>query len=148
VPGDVETISALVMTYAERIDAGDLDGVAALFEHATWRSSLRAESLRGAAEVRRAYDGVLLYDGVPGTRHVVTNLVVELEAPDRAQARSTFTVFQARPDFPLQPIICGRYHDTFERVAGAWRFADRLIVPELIGDLSRHLRPAPGPARR
>jgi hypothetical protein len=147
VPGDVEAISALVMTYAERIDAGDLDGVAALFEHGTWRSSVRAEALRGAAEVRRAYDGVLLYDGVPGTRHVVTNLVVELETPDRAQARSTFTVFQARPDFPLQPIICGRYHDTFERVAGAWRFADRLIVPELIGDLSRHLRPAPGPAR-
>ena len=146
-PSDVDAISALVMTYAERIDAGDLDGVAALFEHATWRSSVRAEALRGAAEVRRAYDGVLLYDGVPGTRHVVTNLVVELEAPDRAQARSTFTVFQARPDFPLQPIICGRYHDTFERVAGAWRFADRLIVPELIGDLSRHLRPGPGPVR-
>ena len=146
-PSDVEAISALVMTYAERIDAGDLDGVAALFEHATWRSSVRAEPLRGAAEVRRAYDGVLLYDGVPGTRHVVTNLVVELEPPDRARARSTFTVFQARPDFPLQPVICGRYHDTFERIAGAWRFADRLIVPELIGDLSRHLRPGPGPAR-
>ena len=146
-PSDVEAISALVMTYAERIDAGDLDGVAALFEYATWRSSVRAEALRGTAEVRRAYDGVLLYDGVPGTRHVVTNLVVELEPPDWARARSTFTVFQARPDLPLQPVICGRYHDTFERVAGAWRFADRLIVPELIGDLSRHLRPGPGPAR-
>ena len=146
-PSDVEAISALVMTYAERIDAGDLDGVTALFAHATWRSSVRVEPLRGVAEVRRAYDGVLLYDGVPGTRHVVTNLVVEIESPDRAQARSTFTVFQARPDFPLQPVICGRYHDTFERVAGAWRFADRLIVPELIGDLSRHLRPGPGPAR-
>ena len=140
---DVEAITALIMSYAERIDAGDLDGVAALFEHAAWRSSVRAEPLRGAAEARRAYDGVLLYDGVPGTRHVVTNVVVEVEPPDRARARSTFTVFQARPDFPLQAIICGRYHDAFERVAGAWRFTDRLIVPELIGDLSRHLRPAP-----
>ena len=140
---DVEAITALIMSYAERIDAGDLDGVAALFEHATWRSSVRGEPLRGAAEARRAYDGVLLYDGVPGTRHVVTNLVVEVEPPDRARARSTFTVFQARPGFPLQAIICGRYHDAFERVAGAWRFTDRLIVPELIGDLSRHLRPAP-----
>jgi 3-phenylpropionate/cinnamic acid dioxygenase small subunit len=140
---DLEVISALVMSYAERIDAGDLDGVAALFEHATWRSPVRAEPLRGVAEVRRAYDGVLLYDGVPATRHVVTNLVVEIEPPDRARARSTFTVFQARPDFPLQPVICGRYHDAFERVAGTWRFADRLIVPELIGDLSRHLRPGP-----
>ena len=102
---DVEAISVLVMSYAERIDAGDLDGLAALFAHATWRSSVRAEPLRGAAEVRRAYDGVLLYDGVPGTRHVVTNLVVELEPPDRARARSIFTVFQARPDLDRKSVV-------------------------------------------
>ena len=140
VPTDLEDITALVMRYAERLDAGDLDGVAALFAHATWRSPARAEPLRGAEQVRRAYDGVLLYDGIPATRHVVTNLVVELEPPDRARARSYFTVFQARPDLPLQAIICGRYHDAFERAGGAWRFADRLILPDLIGDLSRHLR--------
>jgi 3-phenylpropionate/cinnamic acid dioxygenase small subunit len=139
VPTDVDAITALVMTYAERLDAGDLDGVAALFAHATWRSPARTEPLRGAEEVRHAYDGVVLYEGVPATRHVVTNLVVELEPPDRARARSYFTVFQARPDFPLQAIICGRYHDTFERAAGAWRFTDRLILPDLVGDLSHHL---------
>lgn len=139
-PTDVEAITALVMAYAERLDAGDLDGVAALFAHATWRSPARAEPLRGAAAVRGAYDGVLLYDGIPSTRHVVTNLVVEIESPDRARAHSYFTVFQARPDFPLQAIICGRYHDAFERADGTWRFADRLILPDLIGDLRRHLR--------
>jgi 3-phenylpropionate/cinnamic acid dioxygenase small subunit len=144
VPTDVEDITALVMRYAERLDAGDLDGVAALFAHATWRSPARAEPLRGAEQVRGAYDGVLLYDGIPATRHVVTNLVVEVEPPERARARSYFTVFQARPDFPLQAIICGRYHDAFERAGGGWRFADRLILPDLIGDLSRHLRVAPG----
>ena len=129
------------MSYAERLDAGDLDGVAALFAHATWRSPARTEALRGAEQVRHAYDGVLLYDGIPATRHVVTNLVVEIEPPDRARARSYFTVFQARrPEFPLQPIISGRYHDTFERVDGVWRFADRLILPDLIGDLRHHLR--------
>jgi 3-phenylpropionate/cinnamic acid dioxygenase small subunit len=143
VPTDVDAITALVMTYAERLDAGDLDGVAALFAHVTWRSPARAEPLRGADEVRHAYDGVLLYDGIPATRHVVTNLVVELGPPDRARARSYFTVFQARPDFPLQAIICGRYHDAFERAAGAWRFTDRLILPDLVGDLSHHLRTTP-----
>jgi len=140
VPTDVDAITALVMTYAERLDAGDLDGVAALFAHATWRSPTRTEPLRGAEQVRHAYEGVLLYDGIPATRHVITNLVVEIEPPDRACARSYFTVFQARPDFPLQAVICGRYHDAFERAGGAWRFADRLILPDLIGDLSRHLR--------
>ena len=68
---------------------------------------------------------------------MVTNLV-ELRGVDRAVARSYFTVFQAPPDFPLQPIVIGRYHDAFARVDGAWRFADRLS--DLIGDLSRHLR--------
>ncbi len=140
VPSDVEAITTLIMTYAARLDAGDLDGVAALFAHATWRSPARAEPLRGVEAVRRAYDGVLLYDGIPCTRHVVSNVVVNVEGPERATGRSYFTVFQARPDFPLQAIIAGRYHDTFARVDGVWRFADRLILPDLVGDLSRHLR--------
>ena len=140
VPSDVDAITSLIMIYAERLDAGDLDGVAALFAHATWRSPARADPLRGAEAVRRAYDGVLLYDGIPCTRHVVTNVVVEVGSAEQATARSYFTVFQARPDFPLQPIIAGRYHDAFARVDGAWRFVDRCILPDLVGDLSRHLR--------
>jgi ketosteroid isomerase-like protein len=136
---DVLAVTALIHAYAERIDAGDLDGVAALFADATWRSPGRAEPLRGAAAVRRAYDGVILYDGAPSTKHVVTNVVVEVTG-DNATARSYFTVLQARPDLPLQPIIAGRYHDAFARVAGVWRFTDRLILPDLIGDLSKHLR--------
>jgi uncharacterized protein (TIGR02246 family) len=141
VESDEQAIAALVHAYAERLDAGDLDGVAALFAEATWRTPARAEPLRGQRAVRGAYDGVLLYDGKPDTKHVITNLTVAV-APDRATAtaRSYFTVMQARPDLPLQAIICGRYHDAFARDAGAWRFADRMILSDLIGDLSRHLR--------
>jgi ketosteroid isomerase-like protein len=137
---DVEAIRALVHEYAERIDAGELDAVAALFSHGTWSSPGRGMPLRGAEQVRRAYDGVILYDGVPCTKHVISNVTIEI-ADDgvTATARSYFTVLQARPDFPLQPIIAGRYHDRFERVDGAWRFADRQIIPDLIGDLSQHL---------
>lgn len=136
---DTARITALIHGYAERIDAGDLDGLAALFADATWRSPGRPEPLRGAAAVRRAYDGVILYDGVPCTKHVVSNVVVDVDG-DMASARSYFTVFQARPELPLQAIIAGRYHDAFRRVDDVWRFADRLIIPDLIGDLSRHLR--------
>jgi ketosteroid isomerase-like protein len=140
-PSDEGAIAALIHAYAERLDDGDLDGVAALFAEATWRTPARTGALHGAAAVRQAYDGVLLYDGRPGTKHVITNLVVTV-APDgaTAAARSYFTVLQARPDLPLQPIICGRYHDAFTRDARGWRFSDRLILPDLIGDLSRHLR--------
>jgi 3-phenylpropionate/cinnamic acid dioxygenase small subunit len=136
---DVEVIRALIHRYAELIDAGDLDRLAALFANATWRSSGRGEVLRGSAQVREAYDGVLLHeDGTPSTQHLITNVTVEVDG-DGATARSYFTVIQARPDFPLQPIVSGRYEDAFERVDGTWRFADRLIVPMLIGDVSRHL---------
>jgi hypothetical protein len=40
----------------------------------------------------------------------------------------------------LQPVIAGRYHDAFARIdETGWRFTDRLILPDLIGDLSEHL---------
>jgi ketosteroid isomerase-like protein len=139
---DVTEITALIHEYAERLDSGDLDGVAALFEHATWGSPGRGEPVRGAAQVRRGYDGVILHeDGTPSTKHVISNVAVDArEGAETASARSYFTVLQARPDLPLQPIITGRYHDRFERVDGEWRFAERMIMPDLIGDLSRHLR--------
>jgi 3-phenylpropionate/cinnamic acid dioxygenase small subunit len=137
---DVEAIRALIHEYAERIDTGDLDGLAAMFADATWGSPGRGTPLRGAEQVRRGYDGVILYDGVPCTKHVISNVTIEI-ADDgaTATARSYFTVLQARPDLPLQPIIAGRYHDRFERADARWRFAERQIIPDLIGDLSRHL---------
>jgi 3-phenylpropionate/cinnamic acid dioxygenase small subunit len=135
---DVDEITALVHRYAELLDGGDLDGVATLFERATWRTP-GGPVRTGTAEVRRMYDPVRLYDGRPLTRHVVTNLVVEVDdSASTASARSYWTLFQATPDLPLQPIMAGSYHDRFEREDGRWRFADRVINPELVGDLSQH----------
>lgn len=137
---DADAIAALVFTYAERVDAGDLDGMAALFAHATYRSHVREYT--GAEELARVMKGrVILYDGTPRTKHVTTNLIVDVDG-DVATARSYFTVFQATPTLPLQPIVAGRYHDAFARVDGAWRFADRLVLVDLAGNLSQHLRPA------
>jgi 3-phenylpropionate/cinnamic acid dioxygenase small subunit len=143
---DVQAISALVYRYAELIDAGDLDGVASLFEHATWGAGTRTERLRGTEEVRRGYGGVVLYeDGTPRTKHVITNLVIDVDGiGTHASARSYFTVLQATEGIPLQPIIAGRYDDQFEKVAGTWRFSERIIHPDLQGDLSKHMR---GPTR-
>jgi 3-phenylpropionate/cinnamic acid dioxygenase small subunit len=141
----VRQIASLVYRYAELLDEGDLDGVAALFEHATWGSGTRTERMRGTEQVRHMYDGVVLYeDGTPRTKHVITNLVIDHEdGTTHASARSYFTVLQAH-DGVLQPIIAGRYHDRFENVDGEWRFAERIIHPDLQGDLSHHMR---GPTR-
>lgn len=139
---DRNAIAALVYAYAERIDAGELDGVAALLAHAVWRSSSRPDGIRGVDAIRAVYADTLLYDGRPCTQHVVTNLVIDVR-DDVATARSRYTVFQARPDFPLQAIVAGRYHDAFERHADGWRFTARTILVDLVGDLSRHLRREP-----
>ena len=141
----LHAIEALVYRYAELLDGGDLDGVAALFAHADWRPGTRDFVAHGTDEVRRMYDGVIIYeDGTPHTKHVITNLVIDHEdGAAEATARSYFTVLQAN-DGVLQPIIAGRYHDRFEQVDGDWRFAERIIHPDLQGDLSRHMR---GPTR-
>jgi SnoaL-like domain len=139
---DVEAVRALVHEYAFRLDAGDLDGVAALFEHAELGSSVRPERMRGTDEARGYYRGVILYDdGTPRTMHCITNVTVDL-VPNglQASARSYFTVLQATDGIALQPIIAGKYHDRFELVGAGWRFTERIIYPDLIGDLSKHMR--------
>ena len=139
---DWHAVETLIMTYAERVDLGDFAGVAALFEHATYRAEHGGEvaSQEGSAAVLATFEGMVRRydDGTPRTKHVTTNLMVELDG-DSATSRCYYTVFQQTDELPLQPIIAGRYHDRFERVDGVWRFADRLIFSDLIGDLSRHL---------
>jgi ketosteroid isomerase-like protein len=141
--GDIGDIEALVYGYAERIDAGDMDGVVDLFAHATWRSSETGDVLRDPAAVRAVYDRIALYDdGTPRTKHLITNLIVHI-APDGASAtgRCSFTVVQgAERGEPLRVAVAGRYFDRFERGPGGWRFADRLFLSDLIGDMSRHFK--------
>jgi hypothetical protein len=136
-------ISDLVYTYAERIDLGDFDGLADLFAHAV---VIGGEDFvrRGRDEVLAMYvEGTRRYEdnGTPHTKHVTTNLMVDVdEEAGTATGRSYFTVLQALPDsLALQPIIAGRYHDRFEKVDGAWRFSERRMLVDLLGDLSQHL---------
>jgi hypothetical protein len=141
-------IANLVATYAERVDLGDFGGVGSLFADAAFRAVLPDGSIassEGAEAVEATMRSmVLTYDGVPATKHVTTNLIIEVDGDERtAGCRSYFTVFQQCPDLPLQPIIAGRYHDRFKVVDGVWRFADRLVFTDLVGDLSRHLRVDP-----
>lgn len=134
-------IENLLYTYAERIDGGDLDGVAALFEHGRIvGASAEAPPAEGVAGVRAMYDPQLYEDGTPRTKHVTTNAIIELDdAAGTASCRSYFTVFQATPELPLQVIITGRYHDTFQRLDGVWWFDTRTMLVDQVGDVSHHV---------
>ncbi|MCB1005615.1 MAG: nuclear transport factor 2 family protein [Acidimicrobiales bacterium] len=138
------SIERLLFTYAERVDAGDFAGVGALFADGAVALEDGTELARGAEAVEALYVATTRRyedDGTPHTKHVTTNVMVDVDDDgSTATARSSFTVLQALPDFPLQAIISGRYLDRFERDGdGAWRFVERRMIPELHGDLSRHL---------
>ncbi len=136
-------IENLVSRYAELIDAGDFDAVADLLADAVVGAVGEPGGLRGRDELAKLFHATTMRheDGTPLTKHVTTNLIVEVdEDADSATARSYFTVFQAVPGhLPLQPIVAGRYHDRFERRDGRWGFSERRFAVDLVGDVSRHL---------
>ena len=131
-----------MVAYAERLDAGDLDGVAALFEHAVVRAARTGTELVGRDAVRGMYDPVIRYDdGTPHTQHVLANIEVRVdEDAGTATSRCVFTVWQATPTDGLRPVLTGRYDDSFARVGTDWRFTERVIHADLLGDLSAHMR--------
>ncbi|MFY7838232.1 MAG: nuclear transport factor 2 family protein [Novosphingobium sp.] len=145
--GAATAIANLIYRYAELMDAGELEQVAALFSHA--RVTLGGgQVVEGAAPMLAQWQAfVRIYPcGTPRTRHVITNPIVEVdEVAGIASCRSVYTVFQQTPDLPLQAIASGRYHDSFARVEGAWRFATRdYSMLDYTGDLSQHLLLAVG----
>ena len=136
---DVHAITSLIHEYARRLDDGDLDGVAALFDGAEVRSTRDDRVRRGATEVRTLYDPVILYDdNPPRTLHQLTNVSVD-GSGDTATARTYFTVLQVTGQ-GLHPILAGEYRDRFARGGGVWRFTERVFDPKLFGDLSRHMK--------
>ena len=142
-PSSHRVIENLIAAYAELVDAGDFAGVGVLLAQATFTGGTGTVSGRHAIE-KMLRDNVIVYDdGTPRTKHVTTNVAIEVEEEaGTAVSRSYFTVLQAAPDLPLQPIVSGRYRDRFERTDGRWRFVERRVLTDLIGDVSRHLRRA------
>jgi 3-phenylpropionate/cinnamic acid dioxygenase small subunit len=141
VMADRDEITALVYRYAELLDGGDMDGVVAMFAAATWRSHVSGAVLRTPEEIREVYDRIVLYeDGTPRTRHLMNNLIIEMEdGADDATGRCSYTVLQGgEPGTPIEPILVGRYHDQYHRGPEGWHLADRLFLIDLVGDQSRH----------
>ena len=138
-------ITNLLYRYAECIDAGDLAGAAALFEHARIRigGSDPDHDTVDAARLLGIWKSLIMLhpDGTPRTKHVTTNPIIEIdEQAGAASCRSYYTVLQQTDELPLQTIVTGRYHDRFERVDGRWRFSYRdLTLIDMVGDVSHHL---------
>jgi 3-phenylpropionate/cinnamic acid dioxygenase small subunit len=136
-------ITALIFRYAECVDAADFDGIGRLFADGRITNEGYPGAIEGATSIRKLYEHTnhVHDDGTLRTRHLTTNVFVDIdEAADFASARSAFVVFQATPTLPLQAIVAGRYHDTFARTGGQWRFDRRHILLEQVGDVREHLK--------
>jgi 3-phenylpropionate/cinnamic acid dioxygenase small subunit len=139
-------IENLLYTYAERIDAGDLDGVAELFAHGRicgMEDGPPETVFTGTTGVRRMYEMAtrLHDDGTPKTKHLTSNVRIDVDDDaGTAQSTANYLVTQATPDFPLQVIVTGHYRDTFHRIDDAWWFDTRIMFVDQIGDTSQHLK--------
>ena len=145
-PSSFWAIQNLIARYAELVDDGDFAAVGMLLADATFTGGAGSVSGRDAIE-SMLRDSLIVYDdGTPRTKHLTTNVAIEIdEESGKAVARSYFTALQALPNLTLQPIVSGRYQDRFERRDGRWRFVERRVRTDLVGDMSRHLR-QPGAA--
>jgi 3-phenylpropionate/cinnamic acid dioxygenase small subunit len=136
-------IERLLYRYARGVDLAQWDEIGALFTHGQVRASTSDEISRGSAEVtsRWAAANKLHGDGTPRTRHLLTNVTIDIDEDEgTAAAESSFMVLQATDRIPLQTIAGGRYTDRFERLDGVWWFADRYIRVDQLGDLSDYIQ--------
>lgn len=141
---DIHDLTTMMFRYCELFDSAQFDAFAAFFKHGEWhRAGPGAPAARQWIE-----DNVHLYDGLPRTKHVTTNLIVQVASDGATATGSAYvTIFQALPDFPLQPIFSGRYADRFERGEDGWRWVRREVFGDLYGDVTRHVKSSRGPAR-
>lgn len=133
-------IATLVHSYALLLDGGDTDAVVALFEHSTLRSEPNGSLLRGRDEIRPIYER-LKAEGAPRTKHLLTNLTVAVGAEaTSATSQCYWTVLREVPTGGIDVMLSGQYIDSFEKVHGRWRFADRLIRVDLGGGQAEQAR--------
>jgi 3-phenylpropionate/cinnamic acid dioxygenase small subunit len=138
---DRTAIENLIFRYARYVDTAQYEALGELFANASITANKTDTPLTGAPVVTEYWRSTnKRYDGSPRTHHVVTNLEYE-PAGDGAEVRvrSCFTVFQAAPRLPLQPIACGRYDDVFEKALGDWRYRSKHIEVTLLGEMAEHL---------
>jgi 3-phenylpropionate/cinnamic acid dioxygenase small subunit len=139
-------IENLLYTYAERIDAGDLEGVAELFAHGRIcgvEDGPPETVFTGTTGVRAMYEmATRLYDdATPKTKHLTSNVRIDVDdEAGTATSTANYLVTQATPELPLQVIVTGHYRDTFHRIEGTWWFDTRTMYVDQLGDTSHHLK--------
>ena len=119
----------LLYEYARCIDRGDAADVAELFtDDAVWLAD--DIDMRGREAIRKAFSGRQSVTRRQ-SRHVITNVLVDLTSNDEAQGvaylvnyrHDSATGTAEHPAPADHPKLVGEYHLEFRHVDGAWRIA-------------------------
>jgi ketosteroid isomerase-like protein len=122
-------IAELITRYAALNDAGDWDGVAALYteEGRMSRPTAPDEFIDGRAAILAAFRA----RPPRAARHIVANVLVTLDSGRDARASSQILLFTGVAQAggpPVQsatPPLVGTYHDRLIRTEQGWRFVER-----------------------
>jgi hypothetical protein len=121
----------LVHDYSRALDLGNLSAAADLFaEHGSMsRPMTPDEVIEGRERIRAS---LLTRPKTLLTRHLATNVRIEVDGADAAHGISYLTMIAAtpqaadRPPFSSAgPIYFGEFKDRFVRERGEWRFLER-----------------------
>lgn len=131
---DRDSVEGLVYAYAYAYDDGDAEAIGAMYtEDGEFRWSITDGAsggpFVGPAEIA-ASSAASLASQSDQRRHVMSNVVVTADGPDRATARS-YLVLGAVAQGALTVLATGTYRDECVRVDGTWRFRRRDLVMDL-----------------
>jgi len=132
-------IHRLLAAYVHNVDDGKIAENAELLADA--RFQVGETTVAGGEAVADFFRNNVQHheDGTPRTWHSLANTIIDVDSATTAKSVSYFTVHQELPGLPLQPIVTGRYVDTFKLRDGKWQYASRWVQPRLFGDVSHHV---------
>jgi ketosteroid isomerase-like protein len=128
---DTLAIQRVITDYAEKLDARDFDGYAALFaSDGTWQTGPTVR--RGPGEIKTMLTG--LFGPTPAgfvnaaDYHLVSNIEVDVDG-DHARARSRHLMMTRGAGGHPTPTLAGWYEDEFVRENGQWKILHRVDHP-------------------
>lgn len=121
----------LVYAYSRALDVGDMSAAADFFaENGSMSRPMAPDQVIQGRETIRA--SLLTRPKTLLTKHLATNVVVDVEGHDSARGISYLTMIAttppegAQPPFVSQgPIYFGQFVDRFVREKGEWKFLER-----------------------
>lgn len=121
----------IILAYSRALDLGDMNAAADCFaENGSFARPMAPDQLIVGREAIRA--SLLTRPKTLFTKHLSTNMMIDVESPDSARAVSCLTMISvtpvegAKPPHVSQgPIWFGEMRDRFVREEGVWKFLER-----------------------